>query len=183
VVEQREAEEPDLSATGPDAPQTFDDEPEREPKKFYVDGGEISIVHELVSELDPRGRQLRVIEYKDYTGEQVRKLYGTAAGLQSLWKSIEERAAAIEEMESRGIDFDELARQLGQPEADPLDLLTHVAFNAPLRTRRERADVLLKDRADYFDRYGTEARAILEALVEKYAEYGQGAGKVGGRGR
>ncbi|MBH0182544.1 MAG: DEAD/DEAH box helicase, partial [Nitrospira sp.] len=60
----------------------------------------------------------------------------------------------------------------GQPEADPFDLLCHVAFNAPLRTRRERADRLRKEKKDFFDQYGPQAKAILSALLEKYAEYG-----------
>ena len=39
-----------------------------------------------------------------------------------------------------GISFEELAEQSKQPDADPFDLLCHLAFNAPLRTRRERAE-------------------------------------------
>jgi type I restriction enzyme R subunit len=143
-----------------------------EPRKFYVDGGEISIAHEVVSELDAHGKKLRVIQYRDYTAEQVRKLFGSANDLQEQWKTVDQRAAAIEELESRGIDFDELAHQVKQPSADPLDLLCHIAFSAPLRTRRERAERILKDRVDYFDKYGDEARAVLEALLEKYAEHG-----------
>ncbi len=65
-----------------------------------------------------------------------------------------------------------MARQTGELAADPLDLMCHLAFNEPLRTRRERADRLLKDRIDYFDQYGPDARSILEALLERYAEYG-----------
>ena len=71
-----------------------------------------------------------------------------------------------------GIDFEELAEAAGQPEADPFDLLCHLAFNAPLRTRRERAQRLQQERKDFFERYGPEARAILEELLEKYAEHG-----------
>lgn len=61
---------------------------------------------------------------------------------------------------------------MGQPEADPFDLLCHVAFNAPLRTRRERVQRLKEERRDFFARYGPEARQILEELLEKYAEHG-----------
>ena len=59
-----------------------------------------------------------------------------------------------------------------QPEADPFGLLCHVAFNAPLRTRRERADRLKKDRKDFFDKYAPEGRSILEELLEKYTQHG-----------
>ena len=75
-------------------------------------------------------------------------------------------------LEERGIDFAELAESAQQPEADPFDLLCHLAFNAPLRTRRERAQNLRETRKDLFSRYGPEAKQILEELLEKYAEHG-----------
>jgi type I restriction enzyme R subunit len=83
-----------------------------------------------------------------------------------------QRADIIARLTERGVSFDELAAAAGQLEADPFDLLCHVAFNAPLRTRRERAQRLRAERKDYFDRYGPEARTILEQLLEKYAEHG-----------
>jgi len=78
----------------------------------------------------------------------------------------------IERLAERGIDFEELAAAANQPDADPFDLLCHLAYNAPLRTRRERAERLRSDRKDFFDRYGPQARVILDELLEKYAEHG-----------
>jgi type I restriction enzyme R subunit len=82
------------------------------------------------------------------------------------------RADIISKLEERGIDFDELRSSSNQPEADPFDLLCHLAFNAPLRTRRERADRVKKEGKTFFDKYGPEARSILADLLEKYAEHG-----------
>ena len=65
-----------------------------------------------------------------------------------------------------------LFRSAAQPDADPFDLLCHLAFNAPLRTRRERAQRLKSERKDFFDKYAPEAREILNELLEKYAEHG-----------
>jgi type I site-specific restriction endonuclease len=62
--------------------------------------------------------------------------------------------------------------------ADPFDLLCHVAFNAPLRTRRERADRLRQDKRDFFDQFGPEARSVLQDLLDKYAEYGLAQFKI-----
>lgn len=59
-----------------------------------------------------------------------------------------------------------------QHQADPFDLLCHVAFNAPLRTRRERADRLRMEKKDFFDQYSHEVQTILNELLEKYAEHG-----------
>src|SRR2546422_382422 len=86
---------------------------------------------------------------------------GTAATLRSKWSKAEERAEIIETLQERGISFDELAKAANQPDADPFDLLCHVAFNAPLRTRRERAENLRKSKRDFFDQYAPEARAVL----------------------
>ena len=71
-----------------------------------------------------------------------------------------------------GISFDQLAEQAQQPDADPFDLLCHLAFNAPLRTRRERAQRLRSERKDFFAQYSPPARQILDELLEKYAEHG-----------
>src|SRR5262245_36879898 len=81
-------------------------------------------------------------------------------------------AEIIERLSERGIDFDELAAAANQPDADPFDLLCHLAYNAPLRTRRERAERLRNERKDFFDQYGPQARVILDELLEKYAEHG-----------
>jgi type I restriction enzyme R subunit len=74
----------------------------------------------------------------------------------------------------RGIDLDRLADVAGAPDADPLDLLCHLAFNGPLRTRRDRADRLARSHEEFFQRYAPEARDILHELVDKYAEHGLG---------
>ena len=72
---------------------------------------------------------------------------------------------------TRGL-IEQLAEQAQQPDADPFDLLCHLAFNAPLRTRRERAQRLKSERKDFFAQYSPQARQILDELLEKYAEHG-----------
>jgi type I restriction enzyme R subunit len=63
--------------------------------------------------------------------------------------------------------------QAGKPDADPFDLLCHLAFNAPVLTRRQRADQLKKQQATFFTFYAPEAREILNDLLEKYAADGE----------
>jgi EcoEI R protein C-terminal len=62
--------------------------------------------------------------------------------------------------EERGIAFNELAGSAEKPEGDPFALLCHLAYNAPLLTRCERAEKFRKERKDFFDQYDPEARAI-----------------------
>ena len=141
-------------------------------RKFYYDGGQVEIAAHLVYELDPDGRQLRVVRYTEYAADKVRSLCPTAPELRVQWADPLKRAEIIQKLAERGVDFQALAESANQPEADPFDLLCHLAFNAPLKTRRERAQALKSERMDFFDQYAPEARAILEELLEKYAEHG-----------
>jgi type I restriction enzyme R subunit len=141
-------------------------------EKFYFDGGQVEIVAHLVYEIDPNGKQLRVVRYADYAAEAVRTLCPTVLALRAQWADPTKRSEIIQGLRERGVDFAELSEAAQQPDADPFDLLCHLAFNAPLRTRRERAQQLKTRNPDFFTRYSSEARAVLEELLEKYAEHG-----------
>lgn len=165
VTPEEEPEDEDTEPLPPDEP----DEPRR---KFYFDGGQVEIAAHLVYELDPDGNQLRVVQFTDYTADKVRTLFRNAAELRNEWADPERRSGIIERLADRGIDFDHLAETANQPDADPLDLICHLAFNAPLRTRRERAQRLRTERTDFFDQFGPDARQILDELLDKYTEHG-----------
>lgn len=149
-----------------------DSEDDGEPRKYYFDGGQVHVAAHLVYELDPEGKQLRVVQFTDYTAERVRTLFPTAAELREAWVDPEKRAEIIEGLAERGIDFDELSRVTSQPDVDPFDLLCHVAYSAPLKTRRERADRVRKERREFLEKHTGTAKRILEELLEKYAEHG-----------
>jgi type I restriction enzyme R subunit len=171
-VVQQEEEIEEAEGTDVEPPNLDFGDEEPEPRKYYVDGGQVEIAHQIVYELDADGNKLRVVQYSDYAAEKVRTLYPNAAELRSKWANPDQRAEIISMLEDRGIDFDELATVANQPDADPFDLLCHLAFNAPLRTRRERAERLRKDRKDFFEQYSPEARGVLNELLEKYTEHG-----------
>ncbi len=146
--------------------------PPEERRKYYYDGGQVSIAAQLVYELDANGKQLRVVRYTDYAADNVRSLCRSTPELRARWSNPSMRAELIRSLEERGISFEELATAANQPDADPFDLLCHLAFNAPLRTRRERAQQFKQARPDFFARYAPEARQVLEELLEKYAQHG-----------
>lgn len=177
TVEEREIGEtppadPDVPPAPPETPPTLTDDPDAPPRKFYVDGGEVEIVRHVVYELDAEGRKLACRQLNDYTGDKVRTLYPNASELRADWLDPERRAEIVERLAEKGIDVDDLAEAIGRPEADPFDLLCHLAYNAPLRTRRERADRLRREEDAFFETFGPEARTVLDALIEKYAEHG-----------
>ncbi len=141
-------------------------------RKFYYDGGRVEIAAHMVYDLDADGKQLRMVRYTDYAGEKVRSLCPSTPELRARWADPTQRNELIQALNERGISFEELAESAQQPEADPFDLLCHLAYNAPLRTRRERATMLRENKPDFFARYSGEARTILEELLDKYADHG-----------
>ncbi len=143
-----------------------------EPRKYYVDGGTVEVVQHHVYELDSDGKRLTARRVTDYTGEKVRTLYPTPSAFRAAWTIADKRAAVVEELAERGIDLAALATEMGREDDDSFDLLCHLAWGAPLLTRRERAARLSANRQDLFDRHGPEARAVLEALLQKYAAHG-----------
>jgi type I restriction enzyme, R subunit len=169
VVEEQEPVE--LDELPPGTGLTFDDDP-TPPRKYYVDAGVVEIAAHLVYELDADGRRLQVKRFTEYTGESVRAMYPSAAELRSKWSNAAERAAIIEALEAKGISFEELAEASKQPDADPFDLLCHVAYSAPIRSRRERAEAARIGGRAFFDKFTNGARDVLNELLEKYVEFG-----------
>lgn len=147
-------------------------EPPSEPRKYYVDGGEVEVIGHLVYDLDTDGKKLQVVKYTDYSGRAVRTLYPTREVLHSAWSNPDTRADVLRELTERGISFEELAVSSEQPDVDPFDLLCHLAWNAPLRTRRQRADAAKRQTQDLFTQYGDTAREILTLMLERYVERG-----------
>lgn len=163
---------PDVSDEG-DGPVIIEPPEPGQPRKFYVDRDvSVSISHEMTQDLDASGKLLTVTEFIDYTAGRVRILCRDPNDLLGRWQDQQQRAEVVSELEDRGVTLDGLADATGHPEADAFDLLCHVAFNAPLRSRKERAERVRTKKEDFFDKYGPEARAILLELLAKYEEYG-----------
>ncbi len=144
------------------------------PRKYYLDNVQVYIAGEQAFELDPEGNVLKTIQFTDYVSDNIRRLNLTAEHLKQDWPRAEQRAEILIQLRARGIDPDHLAYVTHHEEADALDLLLHVAYNAPLVTRRERAEKLRQKKANFFNTFTPAAREILDTLLEKYADYGIG---------
>jgi type I restriction enzyme R subunit len=141
-------------------------------RKYYVDGVTVEIAVDQVYELSNDGKRITCVKLTDYTAKQVRTLYGSSEELRVAWGDPVRREEVISSLAERGIDFAQLQDVTEQAEADPFDLLCHLAFNAPLRTRRERAERVRAEKRDFFDSYGPAAREILDALLTQYSVHG-----------
>ena len=142
------------------------DEPGR--KKIYVDGVSAEIVAERVEYLDENGR-LVTESLRDFTKRTLKKRFASLDDFLRRWKAAERKQAIVEELEAEDLPLDLVAAELGK-DLDPFDLICHVAFDARPLTRRERAENVRK--RDVFARYGGQARAVLDALLAKYADEG-----------
>ncbi len=179
VVESEDSEEgtlkPDEEGEGyATAPQgvTLDDGRVAAPRKFYVDGVPVYIVGEQAFELDAEDNVLRTVSFTDYVRDHVRRLSPTAEHLRETWPIAEQRVEIVAALEQRGIELDYLAQITHHENADALDVLLHVAYNAPLVSRRERAEKLRQSKPNFFNAYAPAARAILDELLDKYADVG-----------
>ena len=158
-----------------DAPTGFTglpDDDDELPRKYYYDGGQVEIAGEIVHELDPNGHRLRTFRLTDYTGERVRTLYRSALEVQQRWVDPEQRLQLVDCLADQGIDFEDLKQVTQQPQADPFDLLCYLAFGTPPMTCKQRAERLKRQRQDFFAQYGESARAVLNQLLDRYAEEG-----------
>ncbi|MEI8313113.1 MAG: type I restriction-modification enzyme R subunit C-terminal domain-containing protein, partial [Verrucomicrobiota bacterium] len=137
-------------------------------KKYYVDDVEVTIATERVQYLDADGN-LITESLRDYTRKTVRNAYTSLSDFLTAWNSAERKQAVIDALAGQGVFLDELAEQVGR-DYDAFDLVCHVAFDQPPLTRRERAERVRKRHV--FARYGEQARAVLQALLQKYADSG-----------
>lgn len=136
--------------------------------KVYIDGVGADIVAERVEYLDENGK-LVTESLRDYTRKAMRQRFTSLDDFLRRWKQTERKNALIEELAEEGLPLDVIADELGL-DLDPFDLICHIAFDAKPLTRRERAENVKK--RDVFTKYGTQARAVLEALLDKYSDDG-----------
>ena len=142
--------------------------PEGKRAKYYIGDVEVQVIAERVQYYGPEGK-LITESLKDYTRKAVRKDYSTLDQFLKRWTAADRKAAVIKELEEHGVLLEALALEVSK-DCDAFDLICHVAFDQPALTRRERAEQVKK--RNYFTKYGEQARKILEALLEKYADTG-----------
>lgn len=137
-------------------------------RKIYVDGVGARILAERVEYLDENGR-LVTESLRDFTKTVLKKRFASLDDFLKRWRSAGRKQAIIEELGAEGLALDAIADELGK-NLDPFDLICHVAFDKKPLSRRERAENVKK--RDVFTKYGPQARAVLDALLDKYRDEG-----------
>lgn len=137
-------------------------------QKVYVNGVDVSVLISREMYFDNNGKPITT-SLKDHTKDLIKGKYASMDDFLTRWNSSDKKEVIIKELEEQGVMVEAL-RDAVNREVDLFDLICHVAFDKPPLTRQERANNVKK--RNYFTKYGEQARKVLEALLDKYADEG-----------
>lgn len=136
--------------------------------KVRVSGVPVRIIAERVEYLGADGK-LVTESYRDFSRKQIQTEFASLNEFLQRWQHAKKKQAIIDLLEDYGIVLEHLAAEIGKDYGD-FDLICHIAFDQPPLTRKERANNVKK--RNYFTKYGEQARAVMTALLDKYADEG-----------
>ncbi len=142
--------------------------------RYVIDDVSVTTAIERTQYLDVNGK-LITEDYRVHLKDEIKKAllrqFSTLDDFLRRWSEAERKQAVIDELKEQGIPLEVLCETVaGGAQIDAFDLIAHIAFDQPPLTRKERANNVKK--RDLFGKYGDQARAVLEALLEKYADHG-----------
>jgi type I restriction enzyme, R subunit len=143
-------------------------DPDARREKIYVNGVDVSVLVSREMYFDQHGKPITT-SLKDYTREIIKGKFASLDDFLSKWKGSDRKDAIIAELQEQGVMVEALYDAVNK-EVDLFDLICHVAFDQPPLTRKERANNVKK--RNYFTKYGDQAKKVLEALLDKYADEG-----------
>lgn len=148
-----------------------DPKPRPNPKPIVDKNGcRVEVINKVVSVYDANGKLLRTESITDYTRKNINDTYVNLDDFINHWNAAEKKAEITDLMRESGIDLQALKIERNMENVDDFDFICHIAYGKKPLTRKERAENVKK--RDVFNRYGAEARKVLEALLDKYANDG-----------
>lgn len=159
---------PPYQVTDTDDVGPLPEEDEKKIRKFHVNGVAVGVIAQRVQYYDADGK-LVTESFKDYTRKTLLKEYASLNDFTRKWQDADRKEAIIHELEQQGIIWEVLAEEVGK-DLDPFDMLCHVVYGQPPLTRKERAENVRK--RNYFTKYSEAAQAVLDNLLDKYADAG-----------
>ncbi|MEC9942339.1 DEAD/DEAH box helicase family protein [Escherichia coli] len=159
---------PPYQVTDTDDVGPLPEEDEKKIRKFHVNGVAVGVIAQRVQYYDADGK-LVTESFKDYTRKTLLKEYASLDDFTRKWQDADRKEAIIHELEQQGIIWEVLAEEVGK-DLDPFDMLCHVVYGQPPLTRKERVENVRK--RNYFTKYSEAAQAVLDNLLDKYADAG-----------
>ena len=146
-------------------------DPAPQPKPIVAkDGCQVMIINKVVSVYDTDGKLLRTESITDYTKKSIIDTYATIDTFTSKWQETKKKSDIAEMLKESGIDLAALKHTENMDDVDDFDFICHIAYGKKTLTRHERAEQVKK--RDIFNKYGEQARGVLEALLDKYIKEG-----------
>lgn len=147
-------------------------EEKKEGKIEIEEGVDFNVASRTVHYIDPETGNIVAESLQDYSKMLITHQHRSLNDFLKAWNASERKDAIIKELLKNGILLEELKKDVGM-NIDEFDLILHVAYGKKPLTRSERARQIRKK--DYFAKYEGEARAVLEALLDQYADQGSTA--------
>ena len=134
------------------------------------DGCRVKVINKIVSVYDANGKLLRTESITDYTRKNINDTYANLDVCILHWNEAEKKTEITDLLRESGIDLQAMKQEKNMEDVDDFDFICYIAYGKKPLTRRERANDVKK--RDIFNKYGNEAKKVLDALLEKYANEG-----------
>ena len=134
------------------------------------EGCRVEVINKIVSVYDANGKLLRTESITDYTRKNINDTYANLDDFILHWNEATHKTEITDLLQENGIDLQALKHDRNMDDVDDFDFICYIAYGKKPLTRRERAENVRK--RDIFNKYGTEARKVLEALLDKYTNDG-----------
>ncbi|TBB88080.1 EcoAI/FtnUII family type I restriction enzme subunit R [Rhizobium ruizarguesonis] len=136
--------------------------------KIVVSGVPARIVAERIEYVGNDGK-LITESYREFARKAITSEFRSLDEFIQRWNEADRKRTIIELLEEQGVVLANLQAEVARDVGD-FDLLAHIAYDQPPLSRRDRAEKVRK--RSYFTKYSDKARAVLEALLDKYADEG-----------
>ena len=138
-----------------------------QPKPIRIENILVWIEQEILIELMD-GTRITKAEYTEYSKKEVLKRIITLNDLRRIWTNHEKREQFTNDLLSKSVSPKTLAAILDVPDADPFDILSHIAFGTPILSRDSRAEAFMIKSNEFIKSFGESGRDIILNLLEKY---------------
>ncbi len=138
-------------------------------KRVKIEGKDIFLAYKTEQILDENGHLISS-NFTDFSRQNLRGKYANLADFLAAWDKEQRKSRILAELENHGVLIDELKIKDEFKNLDEFDILCQIAYDIPAISRRERA----KKADKILEQYSGKAKKILDALLEKYAQFGVG---------
>lgn len=140
--------------------------------KIRVRGVEVKLLNERIQYIDPATGKLVTESIRDFSKQALLNTYSSLDSFLHAWSTAERKEELVGQLSSRGVFLEAIRDEAdgSLDNVDDFDLILHIAFDKPPRTKQERVDHVKK--RGYLHKYSDVCSEVLEALLDKYADIG-----------